>query len=110
MRLLDIIPVGRSRAMTARQLAELLGTTTREVTRSIEAARRLGVPICASSDGEGGGFYRPADSSELAVYLTERESRTRTIQEVTGAMRETLERMKEKEKPLSAEQLPNNQH
>lgn len=98
-RLEKLIPVGRSSALTARQLADLLDTTPREVTRSIEASRRCGVPICASSDGDSGGFYRPADAKELAAYLTEREKRTQNIQVVTAAMRATLERMRENEKP-----------
>ena len=93
------MPVGRSNALTARQLADLLETTPREVTRSIEAQRRRGVPICASVDGDNGGYYLPADANELSSYLAERERRTRNIQMGTTAMRETLERMNGNEKP-----------
>lgn len=98
-RLEKLLPVGRSSALTARQLADLLDTTPREVTRSIEASRRRGVPICASVDGDNGGYYLPANAGELVVYLAERERRTRNIQTGTTAMRETLERMRENEKP-----------
>jgi predicted DNA-binding transcriptional regulator YafY len=110
MKLIDIIPVGRSCALTARQLADLLETTPREVTRSIEAARRRGVPICASVDGDNGGYYIPENAKELSTYLARREHRTRNIQNGTAAMRETLMEMQGKEKTPSAEQSPNNQH
>lgn len=97
-RLEKLIPVGRSSALTAGQLADLLEVKPRTVTRYIESLRRRGVPICGSSDGDNGGYYRPANVGELAVYLSEREHRTRNIQAGTAAMRETLERMRENEK------------
>lgn len=101
-RLEKIMPVGRSSALTARQLADLLGTTRREVTRSIEAARLRGAPICSSSDADSGGFYIATGPGELADCIAEREQRTQSIQAVTAAMKETLERMRKNEKPPCA--------
>lgn len=102
MGLLDVLLTGRSNALTARQLSDLLETDTRTITRSIEAARRRGVPICSSVDPDNGGYYRAAGADELAAYLARRERRTRHIQTGTAALRETLERMREKEKPPCA--------
>ena len=97
MRLEKIMPVGRSSALTARQLADLLDTDTRTITRGIEAARLRGAPICSSS------------AAELEDYLVERERRTRSIQTGTTAMRETLERMRENEKPPCAAEFGDRQ-
>ena len=101
-RLEKIIPVGRSSAMTSRQLADLLEADTRAITRGIEAARLRGAPICSSSDADSGGFYMASGSEELADCIAERERRTQSIQAVTTAMRGMLERMREKEKPSCA--------
>lgn len=84
-RLEKLLPVGRAGALTARQLADLLETTPREVTRSIEAARRRGVPICSSVDPDNGGNYLAADADELAAYIWEREQRAQHIREPTMA-------------------------
>lgn len=93
MSIVDFIPVGRENALSARQLAEMLDTQTRVVTRSIEAARRRGVPICARSDAEG-GYYRPRDADELSAYLARRNHRARTVARATMAMTDTLDAMR----------------
>lgn len=109
MRLEKIMPVGRSSALTARQLADLLDTDTRTITRGIEAARLRGAPICSSVDPDNGGYYLAASAAELEDYLVERERRTRSIQTGTTAMRETLERMRENEKPPCAAEFGDRQ-
>ena len=110
MKLLDVIPLGRAGALTARQLADILQLKRRTVTKNVEGLRLRGVPICGSSDADNGGFYIAADAAELEAYLAEREHRTRTIRASTTALRETLAKMRENEKPPSAETSPNNQH
>lgn len=104
-RLEKIIPVGRSSALTARQLADLLETTPREITRSIEAQRRRGMAICSSVDADSGGYYIAGSADELSSYIAERERRTRNIRAGTDALRETLRKMRDEEKPLSADCL-----
>lgn len=100
MKLLDMLPVGRAGALTARQLADLLDVKQRTVTRSIEGLRRRGVPVCGSSDGDNGGYYVAANAEELSTYLAERKDRTRTIVQSTEAMQATLDEWRQNKTPL----------
>lgn len=99
MKLLDVLQVGRAGALTARQLADLLETTPREITRSIEAARRRGVPICSSVDPENGGNYLAADADELAAYIWMRDRRVQHIREPTQALQATLDEWRQNKAP-----------
>lgn len=101
-RLEQRLGVGRSGALTARQLSDLLETTPRDVTRAIEALRRRGVPICSSVDPDNGGYYLAADADELAAYIWTRDRRVQHIREPTDALRETLAKMRENEKAPGA--------
>ena len=96
MPIIDYIPIGREDAISARKLAELLDTTPRAVTKSIEALRLRKIPICASSDSEG-GYYRPRDANELSSYLAQRNHRARTVAQATLAMTDALDEMRGQE-------------
>lgn len=90
--IIDYILTGRENAKTATEIAEYVGLGAdrlgpRKVTKMIELARKAGAPICASSDGQTGGFYLAADQDELNEYLGRLESRHRTIGQTIEGMR-----------------------
>lgn len=92
----DYLTTGRENARTARELCEVTGLKLRDFYAQIEAARRAGVPICASKATENPGYYIAATREELAEYI-----RALTRQERTS--RETREAIAQKVPLLPAE-------
>lgn len=91
MRITDYLGYGRENARSARSLSDELGIRRRKVTLAIEAARLRGWPICASSNGENGGFYLASCSAELAEYEAQRRYRAKAVARVTDALQVTLD-------------------
>ena len=91
---LSLLHEGKENAVSAKQLAEILGTSPRAITRKVERLRRGGAPICASSSGDAGGFYIAVDDRELEAYIARRDHRSKTIAKATTAMRDTLDVMR----------------
>lgn len=82
-----LLGTGKDAALTASELSQLVNLTPREVTRLIEKERQSGRIICAGN----GGYYRPASSSDAALYLRSRILRTKTIARGTEAMQGALD-------------------
>jgi len=57
-----LLPHDRGAALTTRQLVQITGQTTREITRRICAERRAGAPILSDP---GAGFWLASDAEEL---------------------------------------------
>lgn len=94
MCLLDLLPVGRERAITADELRRLTGArSTRAVTIEIEKLRKSGVPICASCDAARPGFYRPENAEELASYLRSLDRRIRNVMSTRRRLGDALNAM-----------------
>ena len=83
----DYLGYGKENARTASELAQLLGMTDRDVTRSIELERRSGTIICAGNEG----FYKPECPADAEAYLRSRDLRLRTIRLGSEAMRISLD-------------------
>ena len=58
-----LLPHDREAALTTRQLVQITGQTSREITRRICAERRAGAPILSDP---GAGFWLASDAEELA--------------------------------------------
>lgn len=58
-----LLPHDRGAALTTRQLVQITGQTTREITRRVCAERRAGAPIISDP---GAGFWLASDAEELA--------------------------------------------
>lgn len=84
--LASLIPHGAKNAATGRYLAELTGSTWREVTRQIEHLRKSGVPVCACSDG----YFMPADSDELLRYVRAFDRRQRQMSKTRAGLEAAL--------------------
>ncbi len=91
---LSLLHEGKENALSARQLAEILGTSPRAITKKVEGLRQCGAPICASSCGDSGGYYIAVDDCELEAYIARRDRRSKTIAKATTAMRDTLDAMR----------------
>ena len=64
----SILCTGRENALTAREIARVLGLSdTRHITSLIESERKRGGIICATT-GNPSGYYIPANLDELAEY------------------------------------------
>lgn len=64
---------GRQNAMTTKQLMHLTGLSKREVTKAVERERRKHF-ICSRMT-DGGGYYRPATTTEIMAYIDSQEKR-----------------------------------
>lgn len=60
---------GKENAITANELALMLGLTRRQVVRLVELERNEGIPILASKDGTRGGYYLPKNVAEIDEYI-----------------------------------------
>ena len=83
----DLLGYGKDAALTATELAELTGLTSRNVTGQIERERQGGKIICAGNSG----YYLPDSPSDAALYLRCRVLRTKTIARGTQAMQAALD-------------------
>ncbi len=57
-----LLPRGRARAITTRELAKITGQPPREITKRVCFERRAGAPILSDP---GAGFWLAADADEL---------------------------------------------
>lgn len=72
---IELIPVGKENALSAREIAVYTSSDVRGVQARIERLRLAGVLICSCLDGKGGGYFRPANNSEVNDYLRHERKR-----------------------------------
>lgn len=84
MEIIEYIPVGAGNAITARQIASMADCNTRAVRAAIQAARRRGVPICASCAAPF-GYFVAESPDDLRLYLQSLNRRTAHIMETKEA-------------------------
>ena len=81
--ILDFIPTSKESAMTAREIAALCGVHTRAVTKSVESARRRGVPVLS----DGAGFWLSSDAAEIQRFVRGMEKRAAEIKKTAKAVK-----------------------
>jgi len=72
---IELIPQGKENALSAREIAVYTSSDVRGVQARIERLRLAGVLICSCLDGKGGGYFRPANNSEVNDYLRHERKR-----------------------------------
>ncbi|MBR2520777.1 MAG: hypothetical protein IKE62_01170 [Oscillospiraceae bacterium] len=88
-----VLLTGRQRALSARELTQILGMQNlRDVSSRVEAERLKGIPICASCDSTNPGYYLAADQQELAEYLRSLRRRLEHVQATLDALERTFDR------------------
>ena len=89
-----ILPHGKSNAIPDRELVKLLELKDlRELTQLVEAERRAGIPICASTDSAHPGYYLADGPDELAGYLSSLDRRLNNIRQTRQHLEDTLSRL-----------------
>lgn len=90
----DWLPSGAENAVSAKTLAAVLGVgNVRAVSRLVERERRNGIPVCATTGGEGRGYFLAASPGELKRYLDSLNRRIGEVCRTRNACEETLCRM-----------------
>ena len=83
--LTDYLSVGEQNAITAKDLARLLGWNERDVTITINALRKQGELICSSTQS---GFWLPADDRDIEQFVRGMQGRIKDMQK---AMKPAIE-------------------
>ena len=86
--LTDYLSVGKQNAITAKDLARLLGWNERDVTITINALRKQGELICSSTQS---GFWLPADDRDIEQFVRGMQGRIKDMQK---AMKPAIEYLK----------------
>ena len=89
----ELLMVGEENAKTARDLARIVGTKPREISRMIERERRQGKTICASVNSKKPGYFLPKDKADFAAYCRRLEHRYKEVGITLMACEESLEGM-----------------
>ena len=90
----DFLLEGRENAIPGHGLVDLLGLNSgRDLTQMVERERKAGVPICASTDTSGPGYYLAADASELKAYICSLDRRLHNVGQTRRHLEATLLRM-----------------
>lgn len=88
----DILMTGAERALTGRELCEILHCNARELTAAIERERRAGSPICAST-GANPGYYLAATQDEMRQYCNSLLHRAGEIHKTRKACIKTIDHL-----------------
>ena len=88
----DFLLEGKQNAQTAKYLCQQMNLTLRELTKTIEAERRSGIPICAST-GKTSGYYIAATKQEMEEYCEDLKHRAIEIFKTRQACKKTIENL-----------------
>lgn len=90
---------GKAGAITGAELVKLLELKDlRELTQLVEAERRAGIPICASTDSAAPGYYLADGPDDLAGYLSSLDRRLHNIRQTRQHLEDTLCRLTSQER------------
>ena len=89
----ELLDTGEQNALTARYLAQLLGTDRRSISALVERERRAGKPICATCDSKTPGYFIPANRQEMEAYCASLRHRENEIAKTREACVKTLEEL-----------------
>lgn len=92
--IINYLHTGAENAKTARELAEILHCTRRDIAKKIEYERRHGQPICATNDQTHPGYYIAATRQEIEDYCKGLHKRAGEIFKTRRALLKTADKMK----------------
>lgn len=94
MRVSELLQEGRENAVQGHKLVKLLELKElRDLTQLIEAERRAGFPICASTGQGNPGYYLAADAAELEKYIGSLDRRLHHVGQTRRHLEATLLKM-----------------
>ena len=93
----EILPEGKENAVKGREIMALLDINGRELMAAVEAERRAGAPICASTDNKNGGYFLAANKREMQEYCQSLYRRGGNLFKTRRACMATLDSLPESE-------------
>lgn len=85
---------GKCNAIPGRKLLELVGgKDLRTISKAVEATRRAGIPICATTSPDGPGYYIASNTDELSGYLRSLDHRLREVRTTRAHLEAVLRSM-----------------
>ena len=90
-----LLAEGEEHARTAKELAEMLNCSRRDITKQIEKERRAGYPICSSCRSDTPGYYIPIDEKDLSLYCDSLKRRAIEIFKTRQALVAVLRKIQE---------------
>lgn len=98
-KIVDLLPKGRENAIPSKMLAKLVGASSvRELQKRISRERAGGAVILSTCEA-GGGYFRPASSEEIKVFIDTLEARARNTHGALRSAKTALELSQEKTAP-----------
>ena len=89
----ELLLEGAENAQTGKHLCELLRITPRDLTAAVEAERRAGHPICASTDRKNPGYFLAVNQAEMQEYCNSLLHRAGEIHKTRKACIKTIEQL-----------------
>lgn len=87
--MLDVIPIGRERTISNKEITQLLGVTDRVVFETVNSLRAKGVPLCAIRSGKNRGYFIATNEDEreegVRGYKAQVKEMNRSIQDIEEA-------------------------
>lgn len=94
-----LLAMGRGGAITGATLVQLLNLKDlRELTQMVEAERRAGIPICATTDSAAPGYFLADSPEELQAYLSSLDRRLHKIRQTRQRLEDALCRLTDQER------------
>ncbi len=90
----DVLGTGIQNAKTTQQLSFILGRTSRDITRGVQAERRRGVPICSSTTRPR-GYYLASTAEDMRRFCRKLSQRAREIDKTRRACELTIKKLPE---------------
>ena len=87
----EYLHTGKDNPRTARELADIIGCSQRDISAGVEHERRQGQPICASCDARKPGYYLAETADELQNYCKGLFKRAGEIHKTRRALLETAQ-------------------
>jgi len=95
----EILLTGAENAQRSSDICRLLNISARDLSAAVEAERRDGKPICAST-GSNPGYFLAKDKAEMKRYCRSLFHRAGEIHKTRKACMETLENLPEQREVL----------
>ncbi len=93
MKIADYLPTGKQNAVPSKELADLLGfDTVRELQKAIERERQAGAVILSTCT-DGGGYFLPADESEIKEFIRTLSNRAKHTRRSMESAQDALDKM-----------------
>jgi len=89
----ELLFEGAENAQSSTILCKRLNITRRELSQAVEAERRQGAPICASTDRTAPGYYLAADKKEMQAFCGSLSHRAGEIHKTRRACLKTIDRL-----------------